>query len=434
MTRTPRRLFLISALLVALAGPSVPSALALPCTQPGELFRVAELEGWTVGLGAEAVPAYRREGLRSRFCWGARSPGGSFAFLTAVDHTLAEDALSAAKLEALTSREQYDSLNPAEFEEEIVEVSLVSADGTSLGSRKAAVLSFRFQGSGFDTATPGEQETLFKAVFVPLVLRDRERRHHNFLYVANFRGRSAEDLKDFDRLWRLVRIPLEGAEPVEIDEFNRLRPGLLVSAGPAPTPKPAQRSDPEPGKIDDPAELAGAVLDELPGPPGGVRLDTAPHATPPSSAGRFTGLLQEWDAELASRRVLGAAWDRSTGRARAFTAGLTLAAAISVGDDGTFRRAAERIREEKLSLWSLEKVEIQWLLCEIVEWDLGESPLWSKVPSFFTAPEGSDGEDADAPTLLSSFLAWPDRRAGRRSREPQLLFQWAAGPESGVCR
>lgn len=242
------------------------------------LYDVEALAAWARLEESEVVP-YHAEGLSSELLYGARSPKGSYVFITRIDNTINRPALTTAELEGMFRAETYSDLQPLAFS-----TAIDGADAPGGTQLYSVVCSFRTKRLGYKVGA-GADGALVKTVFLPIVMKNLSSGiYSNLIYVANFRGDPGDlqDLADFDRMRSRIAVP-DGFSLVESQRFNVLQPGLAAQGtGVASPPRKEARDgigaatrDPSEAE-EDPRALAEALLDRLAGretPAGQRRLD-----------------------------------------------------------------------------------------------------------------------------------------------------------------
>jgi len=361
----------ILAALMATAAPDSPAPI---------LFAVDGLAGWTLLTESETVP-YKAEGLGSELVYAARSPQGSYVFITRIDNSLKRAAPSVEEIEAFASAAGYARLRPEAFHNEIQD--LVGPE-----ERRYPILvnSFRTSRLAYDLGGPGV--ALAKTVFLPVVLFDTTRgEYRNLIYVANFRGRAGDrpDIEAFDRAWRRIELPRE-VSLIDAERFDALRAELAkAGSSQALAPKHGEREVvPAERAVDDLArELVSLLMRR--DAAAGDRLSAAVEPLLPGTvlAGAVASLRRDRSLEL--QRLVGGrvfATTDATGRARLVA--LFLTEGIALGD----RAAAEWVVGEA------RKAGISW--ANLVDNDQ-EALLDSVLAHPRAAPRRSDS--------VRSFLA-----------------------------
>lgn len=353
-------------------------ALGVPAGAPGGVPPVeveydrGELAGWTV-LAVQDVTPFHREGLRSELVFGARSSSGSYAFVTVIDNGVDRPAAGADEIAGFLSEDVFADLAPEVFTSDAMTVSVP-------GKRLDAVaLSFRTRKLPYEVGA-GDQPAVFKAVFLPVVLREVGAGYRNLIVVANFRG-TAGDLPAFDRMGRRVMLPEGRFAIVEPSEFNAIRDRLAAGAprqvanGEEAAPARAEE------KTDESPEQFGAAVAHL------MRGEISPTERRflDSYARAYVGTpLADWIGELSRReriRFEARVWqvltqevgpDRHGG-----LAALLLGESIALEDLETAGAIAETAHASGLSIASLDCPELRRLLEAVVR---GSDRLLSSEP------------------------------------------------------
>ncbi len=325
-----------------------------------QIFDVGALSTWTT-LTAEETTPYLAEGLRSDFRFGARSTAGSYAFVTQIDNTLDRDALGPEDIQGLFSVDTYQDLEPSGFTSEVVTVG-------EKHNLSALVVSFRTTKLGYVVSAP-PGPVLVKTVFLPLVLRDASTRQYlNWIYVANFRGSTAQqgDLQAFDRLWQQAKLGDPGLSQVELDRFNALRPEIAtvepVSTLPlAPLPEPQGAAPGAPASEPLAQALVGALT---PGSkvlaPGPLRRFTSEY--PDTALAKVFQSLAQAQLSVLQEAIWQQAWQASPSAQKALLAALFLVQSISVEDERLVARVSQDAAMAGISAGKLDCEQLGFLL------------------------------------------------------------------------
>lgn len=295
-------------------------------TQPAiGLFDPRALAGWSPLQESETVP-YLEEGLRSELLFAARSPAGSYAFVTRIDNTLGRDAVGPEEIQAYFSQDTYQDLAPTGFSSEIVAV------GEKL---RALVVSFRTTNLHYDVGA-ASGSALLKTVFLPLVVRESQaQRYFNWIYVANFRGSPArqEDLQAFDRFWLQAKLSDPNLSRVELERFNALRPELAAATPTNSTPleplREREASAPQAPAAEDLAQalLAALTQSSAGSPTVALRRFTSDH--PDTALAQVFRFLEQAQLSALQETVWKQAWQSAPAEQRAWLGALFLAQSIA---------------------------------------------------------------------------------------------------------
>jgi hypothetical protein len=341
---------------------------AAPVSQP-HLFATEPLAAWEPLDETTAVP-YGAERLKSEFLYGARSPHGSYVFITRMDNTLQRRAFSPEDLLVFASPESFARLRPSGFRSEITAASL--SEG---GTLPCVVASFLSRNLGYSVGK-GSGDVVVKTAFLPVVLWDRDSEtYSNSIYVANFRG-ATEDVADFDRVWRHVALP-QGSSVVSTERFNALQPELAQRGGQPPaagrtSPVKDRAAEPEP----DAEAVARSLLARLAGPQTepspALRRAAAAH---PGTA--LAGIVAELDGEPGFE-LQKAVWEHAltaaNGTSRPRLVALFLAASFGAGDLRLAEAVAASAIDAKLGLADLDAESLAIVLDPFLRHP--PSPLW----------------------------------------------------------
>lgn len=159
--------------------------------------------GWVAGLRHEEVKPFVSEGIMSTLLWAARSPKGSYVFLSWVDHTTKRGPLTVGDLDGMIGPETYRGVAPTSVAKGHGFLATEGGDGLeTLWVRIEAL------GSGYDFTSARTTPTLAKNVFVPAYLR-KGTEVVNWMFVISFRGpvSATDDLQAFEALCKGLRLP-----------------------------------------------------------------------------------------------------------------------------------------------------------------------------------------------------------------------------------
>ncbi len=342
-----------------------------PICDPGrddgiiDCFRKDLLSDWTTELSSEEIPYYGREGIRAPLIWGARSPKGSFIFLTVVNNTIQRPALSPEDLDALVTEESYEVFSPLGFEKGVTPL------GT--GDEEKSVFSISFSGESIGDP---QDENLRKRlrmmkVYLPLVLRRgaglEPNNFRNLLLIINYRGIPEEgtDEKAFERFVQSFRLPSGEYRSFDLQSFNRFQPELaqLTSdtrshsvsgpASPKAPPEPVSEPIDEP-KVKGPNWQPEAVAKVLLGGDQG-EIEQLSQVFREGVLARLTQAILRRQRLEAERRTWDQLWGQATPQQRSFLFSSALVAVLDSLDRST-----------------VSEVEAQSWLLHIFEKPLGE--------------------------------------------------------------
>lgn len=212
---------------------------------------------WRTGASPDATPLFGREGLRSRYLWGAVSGGGSQLFVTVAEADAESEAMDAVRFMELLSEKSYSRFRLTDFRKSLHSIPWFQRQG--VGGSHAAVVSA--QGDFIDSSDRAPFS--IKTVYIPLSLSDGVHMRR-FILMMDFRGKPyrSEDLELFDRFWRSFS-PSEGWM---ITQASSTR-------APASSPSVAQPSSPAPMATENRLAIAEPLREH--GQDGGPRSPAA---------------------------------------------------------------------------------------------------------------------------------------------------------------
>jgi hypothetical protein len=310
-------------------------------------FLPAPLPARWKSLPLTEVTPYRTEGLRSQLVFGARSPEGSYAFVTMIDNGPDRPPVTASDLEELYTPDLYSDWKLTAFQN--------GRDVLVLGDRGLEVFwnAMEGSGSGHDFVSSTTTPTIARTVCLPTFFRKGERLF-NWLLIFNFRGpRSASlDLQEFEAYWRRFSLPEQG-----IALLQSVTPDSRAPEVGKPASAPAPAATPRPGETEG---LAAALLEAASRPAGADRttLTRVLERFPRSTSGRLAKhlLAAHEDAEDRAlwEKVLAGARER--GALEQVVAPL-VAAAWCARDAPAFEAALTAAAERKVTLSALSATD-----------------------------------------------------------------------------
>lgn len=412
------------------------SATGAAASSASPLFDVEMLASWTRLADSEVVP-YQAEGLSSELLYSARSPKGSYVFITRIDNTINRPALTAAELEGVFLAETYSDLQPLGFSTETGPVE--APGGTQLSS---AACSFRTRRLGYEVGA-GADGALVRTVFLPIVLQNLSTgSYSNSIYVANFRGDpgSGQDLVDFDRMRSRIAVP-DGFSLIENQRFNVLQPGLAAQgtgAGGSPRKEAEGRIGTAAREADEIGEdsraLAQALLDRLAGretSAGQRRLDHIAASYRGTVLAEVISMLAEEQALDLQRSVWLEVLKSSDSTAKARFVVLFLARSIDLGDWQAVEAFTTDAIAASLSLEKLGPGGLGMVLDSILR--LSEvAPESAELRTFFSLGDPAVSETLRVllptrglPLPKIEEIAEPTRNGGWR---PKVLLAYGSSP------
>ncbi len=176
-------------------------------------LNLSALDGWETALESGDVIPYRIFGLQSSMLCSARSPSGSFVFVTRVDSG-ERPPLSCDDLEEMISPANFEAWNPLDF---LKRRLTVSAGGTQI---PALLVSMVYP-------QPGHGKMRYRKVYIPLLAAcgdGAEREFRNYLYVVHYWGEAAnvKDLRAFQSVTEGIRLA-PGCSILSAGEFEEQR-------------------------------------------------------------------------------------------------------------------------------------------------------------------------------------------------------------------
>jgi len=192
-------------------------------------FQHSVLSEWKGGLTSEDTLPYVSERIQAEFLWAARSPSGSYIFVTLTDHTTERPSLTAEELSGLVSKASFQVYNPEAFEKNIEPVRVKNTKNGEEITLDTFKMMVQAKGSGSDFQSDKKVLTTARSVFFPIVLQKGEE-FLNYLVMADYRGESSNtyDAMQFDTFCKTFGITAEDYQFVRIDEYNAMQPKLAT--------------------------------------------------------------------------------------------------------------------------------------------------------------------------------------------------------------